>query len=277
MAPTTLDISTAGHVATLCLARPDVRNAFNDTVVTELTAAFARLGADAAVRVIVLAAQGPAFCAGADLEWMQRLSGYTPEQNLADARALAHMLHTIYTCPKPVIARVQGDAFAGGVGLVAVCDVAVAASCANFCLSEVKLGLIPATIAPYVIRAIGERQARRYSLSAERFDATEALRIGLVHALTAPDTLDARVAQIQEAFVQASPLAVAQAKRLVREVSGRTLDAALIEDTAQRIAIARASDDGREGIAAFLEKRKPRWVREHDATRAAARGDDEPT
>lgn len=273
--PTTLEITHAAHVTTVWLARPDVRNAFNDTMVAELAAAFDALGANPAVRVIVLAAQGPAFCAGADLEWMRRVSGYTPEENLADARALAHMLHTIYCCPKPVIARVQGDAFAGGIGLVAACDIAVASVNANFCLSEVKLGLIPATIASYVICAMGERQARRYCLTAEKFDATEALRIGLVHALAAPDALDARIAEIQDALLQASPQAVAQAKRLVREVSGRALDAELIEDTAQRIAAARASDDGREGIASFLAKHKPRWLREHDAARAAARGDDE--
>lgn len=275
--PTTLAVSVAQHVATVTLARPEVRNAFNETMVTELTQTFAALSAHPDVRVVVLSAQGPAFCAGADLDWMRRVAGYTHEQNLNDARVLAHMLHTLYTCDKPVIARVQGDVFAGGVGLVAACDIAVAVSAANFCLSEVKLGLIPATIAPYVIRAMGERQAHRYCISAEKFDATEALRIGLVHALATPDALDARIAEIQDAFLQASPQAVAQAKRLVRAVSGRALDAALIEDTTQRIAAARASDDGREGIAAFLAKHKPRWLREHDAARAAASGDDELT
>lgn len=272
---TTLNVSIASYVATVTLARPDVRNAFNDTMVAELTQTFAALSANPEVRVVVLSAKGTAFCAGADLEWMRRVAGQTHEQNLNDARALAHMLHTLYTCDKPVIARVQGDAFAGGVGLVAACDIAVAATTATFCLSEVKLGLVASTISPYVVRAMGERQARRYVLSAEKFDASEAQRVGLVHALATPAALDARVSEIQDALLQASPAAVTQAKRLLREVAARPLDAALIEETAQRIATARASDDGREGIAAFLEKRKPRWLRERDAARAAAQGDDE--
>ena len=271
----TLEITQAQFVTTVWLARPDVRNAFNETMVAELTQTFANLGANPEVRVIVLAARGPAFCAGADLEWMRRVAGYTQEQNLNDARALAHMLHTLYTCDKPVIARVQGDAFAGGIGLVAACDMAVASTHATFCLSEVKLGLVASTISPYVIRAMGERQARRYVLSAEKFDAQEAQRIGLIHTLATPEALDAHVNEIQNALLQASPTAVTQAKRLLREVAARPLDAALIEDTAQRIATARASEDGREGIAAFLEKRKPRWVREVDAVRASAQGDDE--
>lgn len=273
--PTTLEITHTQFVTTVWLARPEVRNAFNETMVAELTQTFAALSADPAVRVVVLAARGPAFCAGADLDWMRRVAGHTHEQNLIDARALARMLHTVYTCDKPVIARVQGDAFAGGIGLVAACDMAVATTDVTFCLSEVKLGLVASTIAPYVLRAVGERQARRYALSAEKFDAQEAQRIGLIHALCAPQMLDARVNEVQNALLQASPAAVTHAKRLLREVAARPLDAALIEDTAQRIATARASNDGREGIAAFLEKRKPRWVLEVDATRAATQDDDE--
>lgn len=275
MSESTLEITIAHRVAVLWLSRPKVRNAFNETMIAELTAAFEKLGADETVSAIVLAAQGPAFCAGADLDWMRRMSGYSREENLADARKLAAMLHTIHTCPKPVIARVHGDAVAGGMGLVAACDIAVAATTANFCLSEVKLGLIPATIAPYVIRAMGENRARRYFITAEKFDAAEAYRIGFVHDLAAPEAIDARINEILGALMQASGTAVADAKRLVREVSGRPLDAALIEDTAQRIADARASADGKEGVAAFIGKTKPRWQREYDAMLSEAQGDDE--
>lgn len=259
-AQTALQIERADAVATVWLARPQVRNAFNDVMVSELTACFEQLGADAHVRVIILAARGPAFCAGADLAWMQRMSRFGAEENLADARALAHMLHALYTCPKPVIARVHGDAYAGGLGLAAASDVAVAADAARFCLSEVKLGLIAATIAPYVVRAIGERQARRYLLSAEVFDARQAQRIGLVHSAVAPAALDAQVTAIAQSFLAASPTAIASAKSLLREIAQRPIDEALIELTATRIAQARASVDGQEGIAAFLEKRQPGWV-----------------
>lgn len=265
MNPTTIDIVRAASVATVWLARPEVRNAFNETMVAQLSSAFNALNADPNVRVIVLAAKekkgetGSAFCAGADLDWMRRVSQYTEEQNRADALALAHMLHALYRCGKPVIARVQGDAFAGGVGLVAACDIAVASTSAHFCLSEVKLGLIPATISPYVIRAMGERAARRYCLSAEKFDAQEAWRLGLVHEVVAPEALDACVQEIQQALLQASPTALAQTKQLLHDVAGTSLDQALMNDTAQRIAHARRSEDGQEGIAAFLEKRKPRW------------------
>ncbi|HRK57761.1 MAG TPA: enoyl-CoA hydratase/isomerase family protein [Burkholderiaceae bacterium] len=257
---TALHIERADAVATVWLARPQVRNAFNDVMVAELTACFEQLATDAHVRVIILAARGPAFCAGADLAWMQRMSRFSEAENLADARALARMLHTLYTCPKPVIARVHGDAYAGGLGLVAASDVAVAADAARFCLSEVKLGLIAATIAPYVVRAMGERQARRYVLSAEVFDASAAQRIGLVHSAVAPEALDAEVSRIAQAFLAASPAAIASAKSLLREIAQRPIDEALIELTATRIAQARASADGQEGIAAFLEKRQPGWV-----------------
>jgi methylglutaconyl-CoA hydratase len=275
MSEPTLETTIAHRVAVLWLSRPKVRNAFNETMIAELAAAFEKLGHDDAVSAIVLAAQGPAFCAGADLDWMRRMSGYTRDENLADARKLAAMLRTIHACPKPVIARVHGDAYAGGMGLAAACDIAVAATTANFCLSEVKLGLIPATIAPYVIRAMGENRARRYFITAEKFDAAEAYRIGFVHDLVAPEAIDARINEILGALMQASGAAVADAKRLVREVSGRTIDDALMEDTAQRIADARASADGREGVAAFIGKTKPRWQREYDAMLAEAQGEDE--
>jgi methylglutaconyl-CoA hydratase len=270
-----LEIHVARRVAVVWLAREKVRNAFNETLIAELTSAFARLGADDGVRAIVLAARGPAFCAGADLDWMRRMAGYSFEENRADARALADMLRTIHECPKPTIARVHGDAYAGGMGLVAACDIAVAASTANFCLSETKLGLIPATISPYVIRAMGEQAARRYALTAERFDAAEALRLGFVHAVAPPDGLDARIEEIVAALMQTSAAAVSAAKRLVRQVAGRPIDDALVADTAERIADIRASDDGREGVRAFLDKRKPRWVSDYEAEIAAAEGDDE--
>jgi methylglutaconyl-CoA hydratase len=270
-----LEIHIARRVAVVWLAREKLRNAFNETLIAELASAFIRLGADDGVRAVVLAARGPAFCAGADLDWMRRMAGYSFDENRADARALADMLRTIHECPKPTIARVHGDAYAGGMGLVAACDIAVAASTANFCLSETRLGLIPATISPYVIRAMGEQAARRYALTAERFDAAEALRLGFVHALAPADGLDARIGEILAALMQTSGAAVSAAKRLVREVAGRPVDDALAADTAERIAAIRASDDGREGVRAFLDKRKPRWVTEYEAEAAATEGDDE--
>jgi methylglutaconyl-CoA hydratase len=273
---TTLEIQVRRRVAVVRLAREKVRNAFNETMIGELRGAFEQLGADPGVRAIVLAARGPAFCAGADLDWMRRMAGYTFDENRADARALADMLRTIHACPKPTVARVHGDAYAGGMGLVAVCDVAVAAGTASFCLSETRLGLIPATISPYVIRAMGEQAARRYALTAERFDAAEALRLGFVHAVAPAEALDARVDAVLEALMQTSGAAVSAAKRLVREVAGRPVDDALVADTAERIAAIRCSDDGREGVRAFLDKRKPRWVAEYEAEVAAAEDDDEP-
>jgi len=270
-----LEIHIARRVAVVWLAREKVRNAFNETLIAELASAFTRLGADDGVRAIVLAGRGPAFCAGADLDWMRRMAGYSFEENRADARALAEMLRTIDRCPKPTIARVHGDAYAGGLGLVAACDIAVAASTTGFCLSETRLGLVPATISPYVIRAMGEQAARRYALTAERFDAAEALRLGFVHAVVPADGLDTRIEEVLAALMQTSGSAVSEAKRLVREVAGRPIDEALLADTAERIATARASDDGREGVRAFLDKRKPRWVTEYEAEAAAAEGDDE--
>jgi methylglutaconyl-CoA hydratase len=256
----TIELQVEQRVATVWLNRPDVRNAFNETAIAELTQAFAELGANDAIRAIVLAARGPAFCAGADLHWMKKMAGYTHDENRADAAQLAGMLRAIYVCPKPVVAKIQGDCYAGGMGLVAACDIAVAAGEANFCLSEVKLGLIPATISPYVIKAMGENAARRYFLTAERFSAQEALRIGFVHALSAADALDATVADIVKSLLSASPNALREAKRLVRDMAGAPLTEALIADTAERIATIRASDEGREGVRAFLEKRKPSWL-----------------
>jgi methylglutaconyl-CoA hydratase len=256
----TLEISVAAKVATVTLNRPDVRNAFNEAAIAELALAFDELGRDETVRAIVLAANGPAFCAGGDLNWMKKMAGYSDTENLADANKLADMLRTIYLCPKPVVAKVQGDCYAGGMGLVAACDVTVAVQEANFCLSEVKLGLIPATISPYVIKAMGENAARRYFLTAERFPAREAHRIGFVHEVVTADDLDESVAAIVKALVTNSPSAVQQAKVLVRDIAGKPVDDALLADSAQRIAQIRASQEGREGVASFLEKRKPSWL-----------------
>ena len=269
----TLEIHIAHRVAVVWMAREKVRNAFNETMIAELRGTFERLGADPGVRAIVLAARGPAFCAGADLDWMRRMSAYSPEENRRDARQLAEMLRTIHDCPKPTIARVHGDAYAGGMGLVAACDIAFAAIGASFCLSETRLGLVPATISPYVIAAIGTASARRYMLTAEKFDSAEAFRIGLVHDLAPADALDAKVNETLGALMMTSADAVREAKRLVREVAGRPVDDALVADTAERIAVIRASADGREGVRAFLDKRKPRWVTEYEAE--AAEGDDE--
>lgn len=256
----TLLITVADKVATVTLNRPDLRNAFNEQAIAELARVFDELGRNDAVRAIVLAANGPSFCAGADLNWMKKMAGYSHDENEADAMRLAEMLRTIYLCPKPTVARVQGDCYAGGMGLVAACDIVVASDTAGFCLSEVKLGLIPATISPYVIKAMGEQAARRYFLTAERFDATEAQRIGVAHTVVAPEALDATVAGIVKALVNNSPHAVRQAKTLVREIVGQPVDDALLHDTAGRIAAIRASTEGREGVASFLEKRKPTWI-----------------
>lgn len=254
-------VERAGVVATVTLNRPEVRNAFDAETIAALHTAFVELGIDPQVRVVVLAASGPAFCAGADLRYMQQLAGFTPAQNRDDALQLARMLRSVVECPKPVIARVQGDAFAGGVGLVAACDLAVGVSSARFCLSEVRLGLIPATIMPHVLRAIGARAAQRITLTAEVFDAAAAQRIGLVHEVVADAAaLDAQVHAWTQALLAASPQALAAAKRLIAEVAHHPLGEALLADTAERIAQARASSDGREGIAAFLEKRKPSWA-----------------
>jgi len=256
----TLEIVRDGHVATVWMNRPDVRNAFNEQSIAELTHAFRALDRERAVRVVVLAARGTAFCAGADLNWMKKMAGYSEEENRADAQALADMLQVIYACSKPTVARVQGDCYAGGMGLVAACDIAVAAEGIEFCLSEVKLGLIPATIAPYVMRAMGERAAHSYFLTAERFSAEQAAKIGFVHETVPADDLDAAVLKLTQHLGAGSPHALDQCKRLLREIGGETIDAALIADTARRIGEIRVSPQGREGIQAFLEKRKPSWL-----------------
>jgi methylglutaconyl-CoA hydratase len=255
----TLDIQVQGPVARVMLNRPDVRNAFNDAVIAELTQAFATLGADASLRAIVLGGHGKAFCAGADLNWMRAMADYSWEQNRADAQGLADMLWTIYSCPLPVLGRVQGDCYAGGVGLAAVCDVLVAAEGVHFCLSEAKLGLLPATIGPYVVKAMGEQAARRWFLTAERFSAREAHRFGFVHECVAADALDAKVDELLAALVANGPAAVKACKKLVQDLAGQPITPALREDTARRIADIRASAEGKEGVSSFLQKRSPAW------------------
>ena len=256
----TLDIRRPSpHVAEVWLNRPEVRNAFNDGVIAELTAAFRTLGADADLRAIVLGGHGKAFCAGADLSWMRAMADYSWEQNHADAGALAEMLWTVYSCPVPVVGRIHGDCVAGGVGLAAVCDVLLAAEGVHFCLSEAKLGLLPATIAPYVVKALGEQASRRYFTTAERFSAARAQALGLVHEVAPAEALDTLVADTVAALVANGPAAVRACKQLVKDVAGRPVDAALRADTARRIADIRASAEGREGVQAFLGKRDPAW------------------
>jgi methylglutaconyl-CoA hydratase len=247
-------------VARVTLNRPDVRNAFDDQLISALAKVIQDIEKDNTIRAMVLAGAGSAFCAGADLNWMKRMAGYGYEQNAADAQALADMLAALAQLPKPTIARVHGPAFAGGTGLVAACDIAVGTPDAKFCFSEAKLGLSPATISPHVIRAIGERAARRYFLTAEVFDAAEAARIGLLTLLVGKDALDMTIDQLLEHLLAGGPQAHARIKELISAVSGKTLDRALAADTAKRIADIRVSPEGKEGIASFLEKRKPSWL-----------------
>ncbi len=249
----------SAHVAEVWLDRPELRNAFNSEVIAALNAAFRDLGADPQLRAIVLGGRGKVFCAGADLNWMRTMADYSWAQNKADASALADMLWSIDQCPVPVVGRVQGDCYAGGMGLAACCDVLVAAEGVQFCLSEARLGLLPATIGPYVVRALGVQASRRYFVTAERFSAARAHALGFVHELVAPEALDATVADIVATLVANGPAAVKACKRLVQDVAGREIDAALRDDTAHRIADIRASAEGREGVASFLQKREPSW------------------
>jgi methylglutaconyl-CoA hydratase len=246
-------------VATLTLNRPDRHNAFDDALIAELTAALNRLGGDSRVRAVVLASSGRSFSAGADLEWMRRMARHSFETNLADAAGLAGLMHTLDRLPKPTLALVQGAAYGGGVGLVACCDVVIASERTSFCLSEVKLGLTPATISPYVINAIGARWARRLFQTAEVFTAARAREIGLVHEVEPEDALAAAGEAILRAVLQGAPGAQADAKDLVFLCEGRSVNALLGEETGRRIALRRASSEGQEGIAAFLDKRPPAW------------------
>jgi len=254
-----LKVEKKDGIARVTLDRPELRNAFDDALIKLLHEAFVSLGEDKAIRVVILAGNGPAFCAGADLNWMKRMAKYGYDENLADARALAQMLATLDRMPKPTIARVHGPVFAGGTGLVAACDIAVGTPEAKFCLSEAKLGLSPATISPYVIRAMGEHNARRYFLTAEVFDADEALRIGMLSLLVSPSDIDKAIEDLVNHLLAGGPEAHAKIKDLIRAVAGRPVDDALVADTAKRIAEIRVSPEGKEGIASFLEKRKASW------------------
>ena len=262
-----LIVEKRNMVAIVTLNRPEVRNAFDDVLIADLTNALLDLEKDETVRAVVLAGAGPAFCAGADLNWMKRMAGYGFEQNLADAEALARMLKTLDRLSKPTIARVHGPAYAGGVGLVAACDIAIGSHEAEFCLTEVKLGLSPATISPYVVRAMGERLARRYFLTGEVIDAGEAYRLRLLSDVSPKEELDGAVNALLGHLVVGGRAAQAKIKDLVRSVAAGPADDAMIADTARRIAEIRVSPEGKEGIASFLEKRKPDWVKQFEAVR----------
>ena len=249
-------------IARVTLTRPEVHNAFNDTLIAELTTALNGLGTDTRVRAVVLASQGRNFSAGADLKWMQRMAGYSEQENLEDARALARLMRTLNELPRPTLALVQGRALGGGVGLVACCDIAVAAETANFTLSEVRLGLMPAVIAPYVVAAMGERAARRYALSAETFTARKALSLGLVHEVVPDEALEDAGRRILRNLLKGGPEAQVAAKDLIFAVTRRPIGDAVVEETAARIARCRATEEAREGIGAFLAKRDPSWLKD---------------
>jgi methylglutaconyl-CoA hydratase len=265
-----LRIERDGAVARVWLDRPEVRNALNGALIRELAAAFTALAGEIGVRAIVLGGSGKAFCAGADLAFMREAANYTWEQNHADAAALAEMLWAMYSCPVPVIARIHGDCYAGGLGLASVCDIRVVAEAVTFSLSEARLGLLPATISPYVIRALGEQASRRYFVSAERFGAAEAKATGFAHEVCAAADIDEVVGRFTTAIVANGPMATRACKQLVRDVAGREIGAELRADTARRIADIRASAEGKEGIQSFLEKRKPGWLTPTLAADAAA-------
>lgn len=253
----------ARGVALIAMNRPEVHNAFDEAMIREVIEAFRDLGCDDSVRVIIVAAEGKSFCAGADLNWMKRASEYDEDQNREDAGELALMLNAIYACPKPVIARVQGNAFGGGVGVVAAADIAIGVSDVQFALSEVKLGIIPAVISPYVIEAIGARYAHRYFITAERFSGSEAYRIGLLHDLAPSiDAMDEMIAALCTTLLGNGPRAIEAAKNLIQAVAQKPIDDELMEDTIERIAQIRSTPEAKEGIGAFLQKRKPNWVKE---------------
>jgi len=256
----TITVDNEAGRATITLNRPDVHNAFDERLIAELTTAAETLSADHTIRAVVLTGADKSFSAGADLNWMKRMAGYSEAENKADARKAADMLAALASMPQPTVARVNGAAFGGGVGLVSACDIAVGADTAVFSLSEVKLGLIPAVISPYVIGAMGKRQAGRYMVSGERFDAAEARRIGLLHEVVPADELDDAVDEMVAGLLANGPLSMAECKALIRAVADRPVDEAVRNDTAERIARMRASDEGKEGVAAFLEKRKPNWI-----------------
>jgi methylglutaconyl-CoA hydratase len=255
-----VEIEYRGAVAWIWMNRPEVHNAFDPIMIAELTDALSYLGAHSDIRVIVLAGRGKSFCAGANAEWMRQQGSASIEENTADARRLAALFHTLFHLPKPTVARVHGAAIGGGLGLVAACDIAIASDATQCATAEVRLGLIPATIAPYVVRAIGERHARALFLTGERIDAAAAYRIGLLHSAVAPDHLEARLQDVIESLLRGAPEAQRSAKQLVGAVTNRPITAELIEETVQQIATRRASEEAREGLDAFLEKRPPTWL-----------------
>ncbi len=254
-----VDLDARG-VATVTLDRAELHNAFDDELIAALTGTLSALGRDGQVRVVMLAARGRSFSAGADLNWMRRTATYSRDENLRDARALAGLMRTLDGLPKPTVAVVQGAAYAGGVGLVACCDVALASRRATFCLTEVRLGIVPAVISPYVVAAIGARAARRYAVTAETFDAAEAHRLGLVHEVLDEDALRPAAERLALGLLANGPQAMAAAKALVSRVARAPLDDALVAHTAERIASLRTSAEGQEGLSAFLEKRPPAWA-----------------
>jgi len=254
----TIRVEREGRVGRVWFDRPDVRNAFNAVMIGELREGLRSLAADAAVRVVVVSGKGPSFCAGADLAWMRDVARFTREENLRETLDLAECLHDLYRLPKPTVARVNGPAIGGGTGFLAACDIAVASTEARFGLSEVKIGVVPAAISPYVLRRIGESRARQYFLTGERFDARRAEEIGLVNAAVAPDALDARVEGIVSSLLSSGPEALAKAKELITRVPGMSFEEAK-RYTAEMIAGLRTSAEAQEGMAAFLEKRKPKW------------------
>ena len=256
----TLQVETSGGVAAIWMNRADRHNACDEKLISDLDLAFRRLDDDPKTRVIILGGRGKSFSAGADLNWMRRAAGYTIEENLRDARAFAAMLRTIDRARKPTIARIHGAALGGGTGLACACNIAIATSDASFGTTEVKFGIVPATIGPYVLRAIGERNAYRYFLTGERFDADEARRIGMVHEVCAPNQIDGRVHSLANSLLVGGPKAQQAAKQLIRSLAHRAVDDAVIEETAQCIADLRATPEAKDGIAAFLEKRQPRWT-----------------
>jgi methylglutaconyl-CoA hydratase len=255
-----IEVEQRGAARWLWLNRPEVRNAFNDALIADIAQAFADVEASADTRVVVVAARGPAFCAGADLNWMREMAAFSHADNHADALKVARMFHAVHSCSRPVIARVQGDAYGGGVGLAAACDIVIASDAVNFGLSEVRLGIVAATISPHLVRAMGARQAARYMLTAEKFPAARARELGLVHEVTRPKDLDAEVERQSRVLLSSSPAALAATKRLLADVVEMPMDDVLLAATAKCIADARVSPEGREGISAFLEKRSPSWV-----------------
>ncbi|NQV42757.1 MAG: enoyl-CoA hydratase/isomerase family protein [Candidatus Marinimicrobia bacterium] len=246
-------------IVRVTLNQPEIHNAFDEECIGQLTATFKDLDNDKSVRVLILDAAGKSFSAGADLNWMKKMAEYSYDENDKDSQALADLMSTLYQMKCPTIAAVQGSAYGGGVGLVACCDIAIASRNASFCFSEVKLGLIPAVISPFVVKAIGERAAKRYFITAERFDANRALELGLISESVDEGDLAARVMSIAELIIDNGPEAVIAAKELINDVSNKSLDDQLKMMTANRIAEMRASNQGKEGVNAFLEKRKANW------------------